>query len=702
MSEKIAPSEKIEGSDEKQLESWKEIAAYLKRDVRTVIRWEKSEGLPVHRHLHQARSSVYAYPSEIDAWAATRQPRREEVARWRRPVPALAFVAVLMLSLLLVADAPFSATAVAAAQQATGQSGMLTRQVWAGDLWGPGGRPAISPDGRYLAYAHHGALNVGNLSTGQSRRLTPVGFSWDMERPSGAVFSPDGRLIAYGCWNCSNSGRAEVRIIGFDGSGPRVLYDDGAIALPFDWSADGRQIVGVKAGRGQAPQMVLVSVADGTTRTLRTLERGRPRTIRLSADGRYVVYDLPAREGSPERDIFLLSTDGSGEIPLVAQAANDHDPVWTPDGSGILFLSSRAGRVGTWFLPVADGKPQGSPELIKNDMGPIEPMGFTQNRSFYYGVQPVTREMFVATLDPVSGAPTAQPTTVTPRFLWANHSAWSPDGRYLAYVSRRPSAQGEVGAVIIVIRSVATGEETEVAPALAGFNLFNLSNGAAWSSDSRSFLVSGSDQTRRAGVFRVDARTGGVTPILYGSVSHVNWYLNGRAVVFIRDGGIAMRDVESGRETEIYRPRAPIVLGSCVEVSRDGRRLAFYIRDPQARTMSLMTMTAPGETPRPLGPSVRFPEIIDDIWALTPDGSHVFYTTYDRDDRESASWVHKAWRVDVEGGTPQPVALAMENFGYVGNVNVHPDGRRIAFTSEYNKSEVWALENFLPALTDAR
>ena len=51
--------------NEVPLESWKEIAAYLKRDVRTVKRWEKGEGLPVRRHQHQARSSVYAYPSEV-------------------------------------------------------------------------------------------------------------------------------------------------------------------------------------------------------------------------------------------------------------------------------------------------------------------------------------------------------------------------------------------------------------------------------------------------------------------------------------------------------------------------------------------------------------------------------------------------------------------------------------------------------------
>jgi TolB-like protein/Tfp pilus assembly protein PilF len=51
----------------KRLDSWKAIAGYLKRDESTVRRWEK-EGLPVHRHLHAKKASVYAFPSEIDAW----------------------------------------------------------------------------------------------------------------------------------------------------------------------------------------------------------------------------------------------------------------------------------------------------------------------------------------------------------------------------------------------------------------------------------------------------------------------------------------------------------------------------------------------------------------------------------------------------------------------------------------------------------
>jgi TolB-like protein len=58
-----------------RLDSWKEIAAYLNRGVRTVRRWEAEEGLPVHRHVHRKLGSVYAYRSEIDAWRETRPAR---------------------------------------------------------------------------------------------------------------------------------------------------------------------------------------------------------------------------------------------------------------------------------------------------------------------------------------------------------------------------------------------------------------------------------------------------------------------------------------------------------------------------------------------------------------------------------------------------------------------------------------------------
>ena len=57
-----------------RLDSWKEIARYLHRDESTVQRWEKREGMPVHRHLHEKRGSVYAFTPELDAWWQGRRP----------------------------------------------------------------------------------------------------------------------------------------------------------------------------------------------------------------------------------------------------------------------------------------------------------------------------------------------------------------------------------------------------------------------------------------------------------------------------------------------------------------------------------------------------------------------------------------------------------------------------------------------------
>ena len=71
---------------EDRLDSWKEIAAYARRGVRTVRRWEREEGLPVHRHLHLKLGSVYAFKSEIDAWrqsgARAGQPRFSPPTRY--------------------------------------------------------------------------------------------------------------------------------------------------------------------------------------------------------------------------------------------------------------------------------------------------------------------------------------------------------------------------------------------------------------------------------------------------------------------------------------------------------------------------------------------------------------------------------------------------------------------------------------------
>jgi hypothetical protein len=67
-------------STEDRLDSWKDIAVYLKRDVSTVQRWEQRETMPVHRHQHDRRGSVYAFRSELDVWLETRRTRLKQDA----------------------------------------------------------------------------------------------------------------------------------------------------------------------------------------------------------------------------------------------------------------------------------------------------------------------------------------------------------------------------------------------------------------------------------------------------------------------------------------------------------------------------------------------------------------------------------------------------------------------------------------------
>ena len=79
----VSPPELSDQPPEVPLDSWKEIATYVKRDVSTVQRWEKREGMPVHRHVHDKRGSVYAFGSELDAWLQERRLVLEEEEKER-------------------------------------------------------------------------------------------------------------------------------------------------------------------------------------------------------------------------------------------------------------------------------------------------------------------------------------------------------------------------------------------------------------------------------------------------------------------------------------------------------------------------------------------------------------------------------------------------------------------------------------------
>ena len=74
------------------LDSWKEIASYLRREIRTVQLWEKREGLPIHRHFHQQLGSVYALRSELERWKGrvSRKSASQVITARRRGLKTIA------------------------------------------------------------------------------------------------------------------------------------------------------------------------------------------------------------------------------------------------------------------------------------------------------------------------------------------------------------------------------------------------------------------------------------------------------------------------------------------------------------------------------------------------------------------------------------------------------------------------------------
>ena len=101
------PSPSAKPSPEDRLDSWKEIAAYLRREVRTAQRWEKSAGLPVHRLQIDKQGTVYAYKAELDAWYRDRRPQMESDSTAKKRRSLFVMVPAAVAAILIVAYVAF-------------------------------------------------------------------------------------------------------------------------------------------------------------------------------------------------------------------------------------------------------------------------------------------------------------------------------------------------------------------------------------------------------------------------------------------------------------------------------------------------------------------------------------------------------------------------------------------------------------------
>jgi Tol biopolymer transport system component len=584
---------------------------------------------------------------------------------------------------------------------------LAVRKVWAEPLTDTQGAP--SPDGRYFSFVDWttGDLAIRDLETGKNRRLTNKG-AWQQSKDF-ALFSrwsPDGKQLAYD-WYLADPPSAppadhnELRIIKLEDAQPRILYREKDVwVVTCDWSPDGKEILAFcDRGVGQERQLVAIAVADGSVRVIKRL--GRPTaawSYHFSPDGRYILCSYAPGEESTQIDLFLLSADGKRETQ-VEHPAMDTAMGWSRDGKWALFLSDRTGSLDLWALPVAEGKPRGEPRLVKPSLGRVDPLGVTRDGSFFYGYSPQVLDVYVARLDPGTGAVLTPPAKVVQQFEGANDwPSYSPDGKQLAYVSARRSVTLlRPRFNVLCVRSVDTGKEKEFS---TGFERLA---GTRWSPDGRALFVAGWDAQGALGIYRVDAERGTVTPVVEkvkfppATLRAHEVSGDGKVLYYVRldqPGGcrVIAHDLAGGKERDLYREPG----GGCVNIalSPDGGRLALLNLPRQTDGDRIIkVMPSGGGEPKEI---FRFPQFgmnwIPLVW--TAGGQHLLFPRQKQPSGVSPTW--SLWRVPAAGGEAQNLGLEMSG---IGSLTAHPDGQRIALASagpEVRDGEVWVMENFLP------
>jgi serine/threonine-protein kinase len=190
----LVPDPRLEPAADR-LDSWKDIASYLRRDVSTVQRWEKREGLPVHRHLHDKQGSVYAFKSELDTWwdqgKRSADPHSAPVAAgagrrgWPRAA-ALWFAAAATIGVAAWLTAGRDAPAPEVIRSAIPTPREAVNAL-----------PIISPDGTQLVYntvsqsGFSGPLYIKAVHELAGRPIP------ETATPLPPFFSPDGNWIGY-------------------------------------------------------------------------------------------------------------------------------------------------------------------------------------------------------------------------------------------------------------------------------------------------------------------------------------------------------------------------------------------------------------------------------------------------------------------------------------------------------------------------
>jgi Tol biopolymer transport system component len=323
-----------------RLDSWKAISAYLKRDVTTVQRWEKREGMPVHRHVHDKLGSVYAFRSELDAWMSRRkvtapEPPVPESSRSRRGLWIAAAALIIGVMSAVIWWRPAAGPSVPLTSLDRAQFQMIT------DFEGAEQAAAVSRDGRFIAFTsdRDGPVDVWvtQVGTGQFHNLTR-GRVKQLVNPSVRTlgFTPDGALVTFWARGVAGASGDDISIWAIPtlGGEPKPYLEG---AAEFDWSRDATRVAFHTPGPGD-PMFVAASPSPPQSAPIFQATAGLHAHFPLwSPDGVHLYF---VQGSVPDAmDIWRITPDGKNARQITHHNAVVSHPVFV-DSSTLLYLAA--------------------------------------------------------------------------------------------------------------------------------------------------------------------------------------------------------------------------------------------------------------------------------------------------------------------------------------------------------------------------